>query len=55
MTILETIEKYTPSAENELIVIMNILDAKLKHSSSALVLATIKIFLKYIGIKDNLK
>ena len=31
------------------------LDGKLKHSSSALILATIKIFLKYTTIQENLK
>jgi hypothetical protein len=34
--------------------IMNLLDAKLKQSSTGLVLASIKLFVKYAGIKQNL-
>jgi hypothetical protein len=34
--------------------IMNLLDAKLKQSSTGLVLASIKLFVKYAGIEQNL-
>jgi hypothetical protein len=33
---------------------MNLLDAKLKQSSTGLVLAAVKLFVKYAGIKETL-
>ena len=55
MIILETASKYSPSTENELIAIMNILDSKLKHSSASIVLGTVKLFLKFASMKEEIK
>lgn len=54
MVVLELLYRYTPKEENDIFGIMNLLDAKLKQSSTALVLAAIKLFLKYAVIKENL-
>ncbi|KYQ90268.1 adaptor-related protein complex 4 [Tieghemostelium lacteum] len=43
---IETITKYTPSTEDEIIDILNLFDEKLKQSNSALILAIVKLFLK---------
>eukprot|EP01027_Heterolobosea_sp_BB2_P014402 GEZU01020688.1.p1 GENE.GEZU01020688.1~~GEZU01020688.1.p1 ORF type:complete len:368 (-),score=81.66 GEZU01020688.1:63-1166(-) len=45
--ILELLLKYTPSDEDEIFDIMNILEDRFKHSNSAVILAAANIFLKY--------
>jgi len=49
--VLELVAKYKPRNESELLDIMNVLDERLKHSSSAIVLGCVKIFLNFT--KDN--
>ena len=49
--IFELVAKYSPTSEEEMYNIMNILEERLKNSSSTVVLACIKIFLVYT--KDN--
>lgn len=49
--ILELVAKYKPRTEAELLDIMNVLDERLKHSSSSIVLGCVKIFLNFT--KDN--
>jgi len=49
--VLELVSKYKPRNEAELLDIMNVLDERLKHSSSAIVLGCVKIFLNFT--KDN--
>lgn len=49
--VFELVAKYTPGNEEELFNILNILEERLKNSSSTVVLACIKIFLVYT--KDN--
>lgn len=44
--ILELVSKYTPTSEDELFSIMNILDPVLRTASSSAVLATLKCFMK---------
>jgi len=49
MSILELVSRYRPSgakAKEEIFDIMNLLEDRLRHSNSALVLATAKVFLK---------
>jgi len=49
MSILEMVSRYRPSgakAKDEIFDIMNLLEDRLRHSNSALVLATAKVFLK---------
>ena len=53
-TILEYVYKYNPKDEKELIDILNILEHRLKNGCTALVLAAIKIFLKYTLPKEHL-
>lgn len=43
--VLEVISAYRPSNEQEVYDIMNILDDRLLHSNSAVVMATVKAFL----------
>lgn len=43
--VLEAISVYRPSGEQEVYDIMNLLDDRLTHSNSAVVMATIKLFL----------
>eukprot|EP01132_Coremiostelium_polycephalum_P009180 gene9180-11254_t len=45
--IIDTLTRYIPSNQDEMIDILNILDEKFKQSNSALVLGVIKLFLKY--------
>eukprot|EP01017_Pseudomicrothorax_dubius_P016527 TRINITY_DN1875_c0_g2_i3.p1 TRINITY_DN1875_c0_g2~~TRINITY_DN1875_c0_g2_i3.p1 ORF type:complete len:803 (-),score=273.94 TRINITY_DN1875_c0_g2_i3:134-2542(-) len=45
--ILELVAKYKPKSENELFDILNLLEDRLKHATSCIVLGTIKIFLGY--------
>jgi AP-4 complex subunit beta-1 len=45
--ILELTAKYKPKDENSLYDIMNLLEDRLKHSNSAVVLGTTKVFLNY--------
>lgn len=49
--VFELVAKYTPGSDEELFNILNILEERLKNSSSTVVLACIKIFLVYT--KDN--
>ena len=49
--VFELVAKYTPTNDEELFSILNILEERLKNSSSTVVLACIKIFLVYT--KDN--
>eukprot|EP00743_Colponemidia_sp_Colp-15_P002288 GILK01002479.1.p1 GENE.GILK01002479.1~~GILK01002479.1.p1 ORF type:complete len:794 (-),score=148.65 GILK01002479.1:161-2542(-) len=43
--VLELVSKYSPSDDNEMFDIMNILEDRLKHSNSAVVLGCTKVFL----------
>jgi AP-4 complex subunit beta-1 len=52
-TILELVSRFTPKDETQLYDILNILEDRLKHSSSSIVLGCIKIFLNFT--KDNNK
>lgn len=45
--ILELVSRYSPRSESELLDIMNVLDERLKHSSSSIVLGCVKIFLNF--------
>ncbi|ETO31638.1 hypothetical protein RFI_05481 [Reticulomyxa filosa] len=46
VTVLSVVAKYEPSENKEIFDIMNLLEDRLRHSNSALVLAVIKVFLK---------
>jgi AP-4 complex subunit beta-1 len=50
-TVFDLVAKYQPSEDNELFDILNILEDRLRHSSSAVVLGCVKVFLNYT--KDN--
>jgi AP-4 complex subunit beta-1 len=52
--VFELVAKYTPSSEEEMYNIMNILEERLKNSSSTVVLACIKIFLVYTKNYPNI-
>ncbi len=43
--VLEAVSAYKPSNEQEVYDIMNVLDDRLLHSNSAVVMATVKLFL----------
>lgn len=43
--VLEVAAQYQPSSEQEVFDLMNVLDDRLSHSNSAVVMATIKVFL----------
>jgi hypothetical protein len=43
--VLEVAAQYRPSDEQEVYDIMNVLDDRLSHSNSAVVMATVKLFL----------
>lgn len=43
--VLEVVSAYRPSSEQEVYDIMNVLDDRLLHSNSAVVMATVKLFL----------
>lgn len=43
--VLEAVSGYRPASEDEVFDIMNALDDRLSHSNSAVVMATIKLFL----------
>lgn len=43
--VLEAVSVYRPTGEQEVYDIMNLLDDRLTHSNSAVVMATIKLFL----------
>jgi hypothetical protein len=45
LQVLEIVSHFRPADENEVYDIMNVLDDRLNHSNSAVVLATIKGFL----------
>ena len=45
--VIELALRYEPKSEDEKIKIMNILDAKIRSTSSHLVTSTVKLFLKY--------
>ncbi|KAF2077808.1 hypothetical protein CYY_000853 [Polysphondylium violaceum] len=44
--VIDTLYKYTPKDEDEVLDILNLLDDKLKQSNSALVLGIVKLFIK---------
>lgn len=44
--VLDIITKYVPADPNETFDIMNLLEDRLQHANSAVVLATIKVFLQ---------
>lgn len=50
-TVFELVSKYVPHGDDEMLDILNILEERLKHSSSSVVLGCIKVFLNYT--KDN--
>ena len=50
-TVFELVSKYVPHGEDEMLDILNILEERLKHSSSSVVLGCIKVFLNYT--RDN--
>lgn len=50
-SILEIISKYKPENEEEMFNIMNLLNDRFRHSNSAVVLGTVKVFLHLT--KDN--
>ncbi len=43
--VLEAVSGYRPSGEQEVYELMNVLDDRLAHSNSAVVMATVKLFL----------
>ena len=43
--VLEAVSGYQPTSEQEVFDIMNVLDDRLLHSNSAVVMATVKLFL----------
>lgn len=45
--VLEFAAHYRPSGEQEVYDFMNVLDDRLSHSNSAVVMATVKMFLHY--------
>lgn len=45
--VLEFASHYRPSGEQEVYDFMNVLDDRLSHSNSAVVMATVKLFLHY--------
>jgi len=45
--LLDLVAHYTPASQNEMFDIMNLLEERLKHSNSAVVLGTTKIFLHF--------
>lgn len=45
--VLELVAKYKPADENQMFDIMNLLEDRLKHSNSAVVLGTTKVFLNF--------
>jgi AP-4 complex subunit beta-1 len=49
--VLEIVSRYTPKDEEQLYAILNILEDKLKHSSTAIVLACTRVLINYT--KDN--
>jgi AP-4 complex subunit beta-1 len=49
--IFDLVSRYEPHGEDEMLDILNILEERLKHSSSSVVLGCIKVFLSYT--KDN--
>jgi hypothetical protein len=44
--VLEAVSGYRPASEQEVYDIMNVLDDRLLHSNSAVVMATVKLFLQ---------
>jgi AP-4 complex subunit beta-1 len=46
-TVLDLVAKYTPSSDKEMFDIMNLLEDRLKHSNSAVVMGTTKVFLNF--------
>ena len=52
---LDILVRYTPSSKSEIFIIMNIMDSFLRLFNSAIVLATVKCFLRYADLLPNLK
>jgi vesicle coat complex subunit len=46
-TVIELVARYTPEGQDEMFEIMNVLEDRLRHSNSAVVLAATKVFLHY--------
>lgn len=46
-TVLDLVAKYTPASDTEMYAIMNLLEDRLKHSNSAVVMGTSKVFLNF--------
>ena len=49
--VFDLVSKYTPHGDDEMLDILNILEERLKHSSSSVVLGCVKVFLNYT--KEN--
>ncbi|CAD8087395.1 unnamed protein product [Paramecium primaurelia] len=52
-TILDELSKYQPKDDKEMFNIMNLLEERLKHSCSAIVLAVIKVFMNFTKNKPQ--
>jgi len=48
------LSKYEPKEDKEMFGIMNLLEERLKHSCSAIVLAVIKVFMNFTKNKPNI-
>eukprot|EP01006_Ploeotia_vitrea_P015670 TRINITY_DN4566_c0_g1_i1.p1 TRINITY_DN4566_c0_g1~~TRINITY_DN4566_c0_g1_i1.p1 ORF type:complete len:800 (-),score=468.60 TRINITY_DN4566_c0_g1_i1:107-2506(-) len=46
-TVLDLVARYTPKDDKEMFAIMNLLEGRLKHANSAVVLGTTKVFLNF--------
>ncbi|CAD8189534.1 unnamed protein product [Paramecium octaurelia] len=53
-TILDELSKYSPKDDKEMFNIMNLLEERLKHSCSAIVLGVIKIFMNFTKNKPQI-
>ncbi|CAD8088753.1 unnamed protein product [Paramecium sonneborni] len=53
-TILDELSKYQPKDDTEMFNIMNLLEERLKHSCSAIVLAVIKVFMNFTKNKPQI-
>ena len=49
------VARYKPDAQQETFDIMNLLEERLKHSNSAVVLATTKVFLNLTQVRARVK
>eukprot|EP00457_Paulinella_chromatophora_P002126 gb/GEZN01002130.1/.p1 GENE.gb/GEZN01002130.1/~~gb/GEZN01002130.1/.p1 ORF type:complete len:811 (-),score=160.01 gb/GEZN01002130.1/:195-2393(-) len=52
--VLQLAAKYTPADDNEMFSIMNVLNDRLRHSNSAVVLGTTNVFLKFTKDKPEI-